>query len=262
MKSEIKYVIIGFVLSVIAIAYGFATLSFDTYNLSIFNGVFLLAFAYVVYGIVFFSVIYHQEIFDKTIKKAEKRVENSVGCFKSKKCFLKINDLSALITFLSLAIISTSAPQTFVSVLPGDDFLTPIFSHFIENYEEGSISVPHVSSLKFLMLACIGPVIVFILRLAHVLKLEEEKNLKKDLKKHIKNEDKNEIKNKFPGVRAITVFLFVSPIILGVSRTFTSQPIEFDFTLVALMMSAAVAWVIAWFMYMFEGVIFAKAISK
>lgn len=258
MKHGTKGVIIGLFLSIVTISYGFATLSFDTFNSNMFIAMFLFAFAYLIYAIIFFSVIYHQKIFDNTIKKAEKRVEHTVGCFSSRKCVLKLMDLSALITFLSLAIIATSAPQTFISVLPGDEFLKPVFSYFFENFEEQNISIPNISSLKFIMLAFIGPSVVFVLRLAHVLKLEEEK----EIKKHKKNDSEKLIKNKFPGVRAVTVFLFVSPVILIISRIFTSQPIEFDFTLVAMMMSAALAWMITWFMQAFESVIFANTLSK
>lgn len=260
MKIGLRGFLIGIILSCIAIGYGFATLSFDSLNYNIFTGIFLIAFIYLAYAIVYFSAVYNQEIFDKTIKKVEKKIERIIGGVTSRKRAFRLFDLSAIVSYLILALISTSAPNVFLSAIPGDEFLKPIFEYLLGTYDGQNISIPYISSLKFLMLSCVGPIVVFVIRIAHILKVEEKKH-KNESKKNSKLQN-IENKNKFPGVRALTIFLFVAPVVLLISRLATSQPIEFDFTLVSLMMLGFLSWLIAWFLQAFENIIFANMLTK
>ena len=248
MKKSIKNVLIGFILCIcVTVGIG-SQLSFDNFNVNLVGlFTFIIAFSYIIYFLIFGIVIYHKEISRHTIQKIQHKIEKLLN-FQTRNEVHKLGLLASLIDFLALSIISTHSPDTVSSILPGNELLKPLFDIILKPIGIQETPIPYISSLKYLMLSIMGPAVVFILRFTNYLKQETKKNQA--------NKDKES--QKFLDINFLIFFLLISPVVLIITRITTSDPIEFDLTLLSISMLSIIGWIYVWFMQLFESILFSK----
>jgi len=267
MESNKRNLLILFVICVVVAIGTGSQLSFDESNTNIvFMVIFIIVFSYITYFFLFGIIVYHKKITYYTIQKIQTKLENTLSCSDDLRGVLKLGDLAFLISFLSISIIITNSPETFSSVVPGDDIIFPMIKIVLEKIgivlsdDPLKISLPHISSIKFIMLSSIGPIIVFALRLMHNLQLRNTMKLPKKERKQSKQDEENK---QFPGVTFLITFLLISPLILIISRIATPNGLVFDIALVMIAISSVSGWLYVWFfLRFFEKILFVKLFQK